>query len=149
MDLTNSFPKLADEMYEATSPATSRYNCIAWAAGQTDQAWWPDPQAVGYWPADAPRAETLESFFLAFETIGYRRCDAGIHEADFEKVAFYALDGQPKHAARQLPDGKWTSKLGKSIDIIHSLRDLEGSVYGQVVGFMKRPRTSGGERGDN
>ncbi len=38
-----------------------------------------------------------------------------------------------------LPEGTWTSKLGKYLDINHTLRGIEGSVYGQVVAFMKRP----------
>jgi len=56
----------------------------------------------------------------------------------FEKVAIYALDGEPTHAARQLSDGTWTSKLGKDIDITHTLRALEGSTYGQVAAYLKR-----------
>jgi hypothetical protein len=46
-------------------------------------------------------------------------------------VALYA-DGQgvPLHAARQWPDGRWTSKLGAMEDIEHALQDLVGSEYG-------------------
>jgi len=44
------------------------------------------------------------------------------------------------HAARQLPDGKWTSKLGQLEDITHGTTDvIEGGDYGEVVQFMKRP----------
>lgn len=85
-----------------------------------------------------PRTETLEAFYLAFESLGYTRCADGNLEAGFEKVAFYALAGQPKHAARQLGDGTWTSKLGKYIDISHTLAGVEGKIYGKVVGFLKR-----------
>jgi hypothetical protein len=43
------------------------------------------------------------------------------------------------HAARQLPDGQWTSKLGKYVDIEHSApEDVAGGVYGEVMQFMKR-----------
>jgi hypothetical protein len=45
----------------------------------------------------------------------------------------------PLHAARQLPSGRWTSKLGELEDIEHGLRDLEGDAYGTVVLIMKRP----------
>jgi hypothetical protein len=48
--------------------------------------------------------------------------------------------GSPTHAARQLDNGRWTSKLGELEDIEHSLRDLEGAAYGTVVQVMKRPR---------
>jgi hypothetical protein len=104
-------------------------------------AWWPDLQGIGYWPEDAPRTERLESFYRAFASIGYSTCDDGGYEANFEKVALYALGGIPKHAARQLPDGSWSSKLGKHIDITHTLRGLEGPAYGRVDGFMKRRRS--------
>jgi hypothetical protein len=43
------------------------------------------------------------------------------------------------HAARQLPSGKWTSKLGKGEDIEHdSPYDVGGGVYGEVMQVMKR-----------
>ena len=41
-------------------------------------------------------------------------------------VAIYQSGGLPTHAARQLSDGNWTSKLGPNIDITHSLSGLEG-----------------------
>ncbi|MBL8793568.1 MAG: hypothetical protein JNM56_06675 [Planctomycetia bacterium] len=142
MALHNAFPSLADEGFTETSPATTDYNCIAWAAGRTDDVWWPDAEGLGYWPEGVLRGETLEAFYLAFESLGYVRCAGGELEPEFEKVALYALDGRPKHAARQLPDGSWTSKLGQWIDITHSLRGVAGPVYGQVAGFLKRPRPS-------
>ena len=138
----DAFPSLESEGYSETSPAAPDYNCIAWAAGRTDVAWWPDPQGLGFWPENAPRTETLEAFYRAFEVIGYSACSDAALETGFEKIALYALGGRPKHAARQLPDGRWTSKLGKHIDIAHTLRGLEGPMYGQVDGFMKRPRSS-------
>lgn len=136
----DDFPKLAQEGYEEKSPATPDYNCIAWAAGEDETVWWPGDPDMDYWPDSVPHTEDLESFFLAFESIGYVRCADGGLEAGFEKVALYAKGRNPKHAARQLDDGKWTSKLGLGIDIIHTLPGLEGPCYGQVVGFLKRPR---------
>jgi hypothetical protein len=43
-----------------------------------------------------------------------------------------------KHAARQLPSGRWISKLGPSEGIEHRLHDLTGMVYGALVLGMKR-----------
>jgi hypothetical protein len=38
-----------------------------------------------------------------------------------------------------MPDGNWTSKLGKGEDIQHdSLDGLEGDLYGKVAIFMMR-----------
>jgi hypothetical protein len=59
-----------------------------------------------------------------------------------EKIAIYARDGEPTHAARQLEDGSWTSKLGPSVDISHAATSaVEGSLYGAVVRYMRRVRS--------
>jgi hypothetical protein len=135
------FPNLAAEGFTATSAASRRYNCIAWAAGSDDAWWWPDAELVCYWPEAVERLETLEAFIAAFATLDYHLCPDGSTEDGFNRIAIYQLGGLPTHAARQLPDGSWTSKLGRSIDITHSLRGLEGPEYGQVAIYMRRPRT--------
>ena len=137
------FPFLAAEGYTETSPATTQYNCIAWAAGRTDDCWGPDEMDVGYWPNGVPRAETLAAFLQAFASLGYVRCDHGDLEPGFEKVALYASDGKPTHAARQLPEGGWTNKLGKWIDVTHTLHCVEGPLSGTVAAFLKRALSAG------
>src|SRR5260370_5589590 len=111
-------------------------NCIAWAAGDTTDWWWPDeadnPDSA-YWPPGAPRVESLEAFRLAFATLGYVVCDHDHVETRYEKIALFSQAGVPKHAARQLLSGRWTSKLGPMEDIEHALPDLTGMVYGSVV----------------
>ena len=61
-------------------------------------------------------------------------------ENGFEKVALYVdKDGAPTHAARQLPNGKWTSKLGNGEDIEHeTIHVVEGDGYGKAKYFLKR-----------
>ena len=54
-------------------------------------------------------------------------------ELGFEKVAIFAKAGmsgiEVTHASRLLPNGCWTSKLGKAEDIEHhELRDVEGGM---------------------
>jgi hypothetical protein len=140
MTLEEYFPNLKSTGYAVTSPATSDYNCIAWAAGITDDWWWPDPLRTSGWPAAAPREETVAAFIEAFRSLGYAPCAEDTLEAGFEKVALYALAGMPKHAARQLADGRWTSKCGELEDIEHTLDGLVGTWYGSVVQVLKRPR---------
>lgn len=134
--LHRDFPNLNAEGYVPTSPPTPVYNCIAWAAGDTTHFWWPHPKA--HWPAGVPLEETIDAFIAAYKTLGYEICLSGAHEAGVEKIAVYALNGAPKHAARQLPDGTWTSKLGKNIDISHTLAGLVGLCYGDVAFYMSR-----------
>jgi hypothetical protein len=89
------------------------------------------------------RAETCEAFRDAFATLGYVVCDHEQLEPGYEKIALFALAGQPKHAARQLPGGRWVSKLGPLEDIEHALHDLTGMLYGSVALVMKRPLPAG------
>ena len=126
--------------YRITSPTSWEYNCIAWAAGKQAQWWWPYQHPAYYWPESVPRELSVDRFVQAFASVGFEPCEHDDLEPGFEKVAIYAINGKPTHAARQLPDGQWTSKLGKNIDITHSLRGLEGSIYGQVAAYLKRPR---------
>lgn len=122
--LESAFPALAGSRYAVTSAATGTYNCLTWAAGETDRWWWPDPMGVGYWPEGAPREETL----AAYATSGFAPTSDPAPEPSFGKVAIYVRSGLPTHAARQLPNGRWTSKLGRDVDIEHALPDLAGDL---------------------
>ena len=128
------FPALRGSQFEITSEATTVYNCIAWAAGDTDKFWWPGH----FWPRSVGRNVTRESFVKAFQSRGYAVCDSPGAEASFEKIALYEHNGTPTHAARLLPNGRWSSKLGRSHDISHPLEGLNGDQYGSPVLFMKR-----------
>jgi len=132
-----TFPSLRSGSFAVTSVHTCTYNCIAWAAGDSENWWW--PSADDYWPDKVPREETLEAFTLAFQTRGYEPCDDGDVEPGYEKVAIYAVTGRPKHMARQLSTGAWTSKLGRAWDIEHpSLESVECDEYGHSVQYLKR-----------
>jgi hypothetical protein len=138
---TNNFPQAVNHGHQKTSEIDPRYNCIAWSLGDTKRFWWP-PGSVGslvtHWPKDLPRVPTLEAFVALYSRHGYTECQSHEFETGKEKVALYALAGEPTHAARQL-NGKWSSKLGKNIDISHdTLACLEGGLYGQVVKVFSR-----------
>jgi hypothetical protein len=83
---------------------------------------------------------TLESFVSTFGLLGYEECRSSEFEQGYEKVALYAdATGKPTHAARQLPSGAWTSKLGGHVDIEHKATDgVEGDDYGIVVAVLCR-----------
>lgn len=132
-------PRLHQDEYRITSPESDRYNCIAWAAGDATRRWWPGEPDY-YWPPDAPQGETLESFQAVFAALGYRECAGDELEPGYEKVAIFAKDGWPTHAARQLPNGHWSSKLGRWEDIEHhTLQALVSSLYGGVACLLRRP----------
>ena len=90
--------------------------------------------------------ETLASFQVVFEGMGYLECESNALEAGYEKIAIFVdNDGVPTHAARQLQSGAWASKLGDWEDIEHeSLSTLESaplmnSLYGTVALILRRP----------
>jgi len=137
----NSFPNLQPNTWRETSSETRTYNCIAWAAGDSTRWWWPDAMAQRYWPKGLPRIATLDNFIKAYESVGFQCCDDDSLEPGFEKIAIYVNSaGQPRHAARQLSNGKWTSKLGELVDIEHETPlSVISAGYGNPVRFMKRP----------
>jgi hypothetical protein len=135
----SDFPNLTTANYSITSDPSAEYNCIAWAAGDQEKWWWPHEDS--YWPDGVPREETLAAFIQAYALRGYSPCIESAVEVGFEKIAIYANAEGPQHAARQLEDGSWTSKLGRDEDITHnSLVALECQWYGRAVLFMKRPK---------
>jgi hypothetical protein len=137
------FPNLISDSYEITSDPTPEYNCIAYAAGDQENWWWPD-LSDSYWPKDAPRKECIDAFIQAYWQSGkYEPCDDGSLEAGYEKVAIYCNKDGPSHAAWQRDDGNWSSKLGPDEDIRHdTLERLNGDLYGEPIKFLRRPRKS-------
>ena len=83
-------------------------------------------------------AVVLTTFVQAFATLSYTPCPDGSLEPGWEKVAIYATHEGPTHAARQLDNGRWTSKLEPDDDIEHESQGLRGSLYGTVVQFLRR-----------
>ena len=127
--------------HKRTSWATQRYNCIAWAAGEVERPWWPQSPINAYWPPPpAIDAETLPAFISAYESRRYKVCPNASLERGFEKIAIYVdSNSVPTHAARQLRNGQWTSKVGDFPDICHEQpMDLSGPLYGNPVCYMKR-----------
>ncbi len=133
---SDEFPRLTEDNHRPTSPPDVGYNCIAWSAGDTER-WW---QPGEYWPVEtSPDDHGIGTLQRAFEALGYEECPDGDLESGFQKVALYGGGLMYTHAARQLPDGKWTSKLGKAEDIDHATADdVAGGLYGEIVQFMKR-----------
>lgn len=138
--LSISFPNLLPGTYRNSSPPTDVYNCIAWAAGRDDHWWEPAAGAGYYWPVSVPLEYTIDAALKLFESLGFVTCTDASLEVQFEKIVIYGERGGYTHAARQLSNGKWTSKLGRYQDIDHDQPEsLTGGDYGQIVFIMKRP----------
>ena len=138
-ELEQDWPNLARTHYRVTSPFTGDYNCLAWAIEENDRWWSPLPEDDYYWPEGVPREVSVAAFIRAYETVGFLVCKNGTWIPNVEKIAIYVTpDGRPQHVARQLPNGFWTSKLGRLEDIEHELEGLSGELYGTVKQFMER-----------
>jgi hypothetical protein len=133
------FPCITELNSSPTSPKTDEYNCIAWAYGRDDEWFQPDAEEQYFWPISR-REYSIAAHEELFSSIGYSRCADASQEDGFLKIALYVdKEGQPTHAARQLPTGKWTSKLGEEVDIEHDSPEvLNGPAYGTAKIFMKR-----------
>lgn len=136
------FPELTVDSFKESnkSPKTTEYNCIAWAAGETNRKWQP---ITGYWPHKytfVHQYDHVDSLVKALETVDYIECPNSTLEPGYEKVAIYGRNLLCwQHAARQLPNGNWTSKMGNSVDFEHyNLECLEGESFGTVLKYMRR-----------
>ena len=142
--LLRAFPNISREGYLITSQESPDYNCFAWAMGDKSQWWSPIEKKGYYWRVGVPRTLAIKTFAELYKLEGgYLPCDNAALEPGFEKIAFYADEhGNVKHTSKQLPSGKWTSKLGDWEDIEHgTLEALEGRFYGKAVQILKRAIT--------
>lgn len=147
--LLQAFPGLkGDTGFRVTSKRTPVYNCIAWAYHYSDRWMWPHTtltsllDGVTYWPTEDISSDDVSTFIEAFKLKGYEICDSPEHEEGYQKIALYTVPGTTRctHAARELSNGYWTSKLGELQDIQHGTPfSLEGYQYGEAKHFMKRP----------
>jgi len=138
--IKDDFPYSVNNPFRKTSNATPIYNCIAWAAGDSSKWYEPDPLGMYFWPESVPRMYSIGAYISLYEQLGFIECNNGSVEKQFEKIALFATGNQPTHAAKQLINGDWSSKLGINIDVSHTLSSMEGGIYGTVVQFLKRKR---------
>lgn len=146
--ILKQFPKLIDDNgFKVTSKATPNYNCISWACVYTDR--WIQPSYIGrpsldcvvWWPPDVVEGMGPECLIKLFEYHGYVECDSCFHETGYRKVALYynEMKNEWTHAARELKNGLWTSKLGSSIDMQHGTPEsIECDSYGKIFCYMKK-----------
>ncbi len=136
------FPSLRTAGWRRTSEP-AKYNCIAFVVGDTSRYWWPNlnfPEPdVDYWPQGVPHLETVDTFVLAFATVGFTVCESADLEEGYEKIAIYSHDRIVRHSAIQQANGRWRSKLGPHEDIETTLDGLVGPCYGNIAVFLRRP----------
>ena len=135
--LTEAFPNLANENFEVVGGPSDRYNCVAYAANKKDQPW--DYNHRGHWPPWANRNDRIESLKQVFLGLECEECRDSELEDGYQKVALFEVQGQAKHAALQMPNGRWRSKIGDGPLIEHDTPEsLAGELYGNPTVFLRR-----------
>ena len=135
--LISAFPNLANEEFKIIGDPTDQYNCIAYAAGDSTKWWWPD--GINYWPSWATLDNRMESLKEVFAGQGYEQCHNSTAEEGYQKVALYGFPGGFEHAALQMPNGPWRSKMGQGPIIEHhSPESLSDGMYGSPTIYMRR-----------
>jgi hypothetical protein len=102
--------------YEITSAKTPEYNCIGWALGEP-LLWYQARSASHYWPPECPNRNDVEGWICVFRIHEFELCSSAELELGLEKIAIYVSERYPRHVARQLESGRWTSKIGGLEDI--------------------------------
>jgi len=159
LELEMAFPNLLPGEYNLKSPVDPTYNCLAFAADIDTKRLWPGKEYYPLydWPRHLTNEDTIECVCEYFAAIGYKVClrpswwaylfkiltlrDPSIFalERGFEKIAIYGIAKEPLHLSKQIPDGRWKSKLGYGRDIEHNtLKALECQDYGKPVVIMKK-----------
>jgi hypothetical protein len=137
----SQMPSLVGSNYEPQSNRNAGYNCFAWAIRDSEHFVEPPGRPPWFrWRKDLPTWISLSNYVRFYELEGgFERCEDGSLEEGYEKIALFADGIVPMHAARQLPCGRWTSKLGRGIDVVHDLETLDGAQdMGSLAVFMKR-----------
>jgi len=139
-------PRITNENHTVTSPKSPEYNCISHGLEVTDTLFAPGGFPGTQWPSGIDQSDSVAAFRQFFEIEGFVTCESADVEPGFVKVAIYADGDEATHVARQLADGRWTSKLGNLQDIEHGLSTREDDRYGVVVLLMRRPLPGGARR---
>jgi hypothetical protein len=136
-EIHQSFPRLQLKYVEVLGPSTRQYNCIAHSLGVNR---WVNPET-----GDAQNP--LAPMDRMYGELGYVRepeMNFALEPGKQKVVLYAALNPDATirnvtHAARQEPDGTWTSKLGSLSLIRHATPEaLRGPTYGTPIAVYVR-----------
>src|SRR5262249_13960966 len=131
------FPYLGHN-FQVLGPATPTYTCIAHTLGIHNRV---------IFVITGPPSDPFSYMDQLYLTQGYRRLpvpDASLQSGQQKIVLYGTLNPNGsirrlQHAALQMPDGNWSSKIGTSILIRHLVpQALNGPEYGQPVAVYAR-----------
>lgn len=124
------FPGAKDKRLPIKDDPNDEYNCIGYAVNERANL---DPRGT----ADAQRRFLIDR--------GFDPSNDAKHVKGKYKVAVYGKrrpDGsyEPTHAAKEVGEGVWRSKLGKGPLVEHNdLDDISGEQYGYPMWYFEKP----------
>lgn len=150
------FPSLLPEDAIQSSPATSRYNCIAWSGGMTYGKIWPPVELLGKpWWVDGDPLKSFSNFYGNVPSVRYSGAmtytRTGATSSNSVVDLWYnESDGEYTHASVRKPGDNhphgydFESKPGTNMRTFHprhSLRNSLPGTYGNVNKYYRQ--TSG------
>lgn len=127
--IQKNFPNLGPDKFAYTSLKTEDYNCMAWAVENTED----------WIQFDGGYDCKIETYINYFSSLGFTITEDVSYTNGIIKICLYAENNEFRHVARQLPNGRWTSKMGDWEDIEHETPDvLIGNFYGSKLIFMEK-----------
>jgi hypothetical protein len=132
-EIERHFPNLSLDNFKFTSLQTDEYNCVAWVIDKDDD--W-----IQFYYDNGNNDVRVSRYIEYFNSLGFTISNNPNLQEGVIKIAVYSDDSNEfKHVARQLPNGKWTSKLGDWEDIEHETAEvLLGKSYGSRLTIMER-----------
>jgi hypothetical protein len=105
--------------------------------GDTENWWEADEDYL--WLNNLDFDNTLSTTELFFQHFGFETIDKPNFKNGLEKIALFSDDGiYCSHVAKQLSPNRWSSKLGISYDVSHTLKSMENGIYGDVVMILQK-----------
>jgi hypothetical protein len=131
------FPNSFSEPFSITSAETPQYNCVAWALDDMENWWEADEDYL--WLDHLHWDNSLSTMQHFFQHFGFDPIDKPNFNNGIEKIALFSENGiNCTHVAKQLPNNIWTSKLGVSHDVTHTLSAMEKGIYGDVAMILQK-----------
>jgi hypothetical protein len=130
------FPLLTNYDLIPNSESDS-YNCISHTIHLKEDISWPI-DTRHYWPTK--RELTKESFDLFYEHHGFEKLSIldFTYNENYTKVVLYTNNNIPTHAAIQIDNTYWESKIGRLGIIRHDLFEIENDVYGEITQIYRK-----------
>ena len=123
-----------DNLFIIPNTKDDNYNCVGYSLEINEFV----SHHIGrYWIDSIERSGSINNLIKVFEYFGFERSDSSVEEG-YKKIVIYGNRGFASHAAIQLDDIWYQSKMGEYEICKHKLEAIEGILYGYPKVWMKK-----------